>query len=574
MINYMQKILSCVILLLLPLCGRAQWRLLNDFDKSLDVDIRADVSLSSIYFLDLPGQPRIGFAGLDNIYTDSNQVWKTTDGGWTWYPVHAAYNANGPFIGMDVFNFAFKDSTTGWFANDWATGGCFTTTNAGETWSEVLTPIPFYECSFVYYHHATGLLFTTFDGTQPGLLSTDEGASWQEINLIPEGFSFSDDSTGIVLSQTNIYYTIDGGKTWKPSTYTTPTACIRPLAIKGTKTFFMVEGLGRVLRSDDGGVTWRQLSVLPPINQTLVFQSTALFGDFQGLYTQSSEGVFVSKDSGNTWQSLCGPVCVLSSTHVTSFFERDRKIYAGEDNDATQGRLWYLNIDSLNIFSSSLHPSQSAANGMSVLFQPQIDSTVGVDTAHFAIRYDTSLLLHSLQLPAGWNLLDSSSNGNILNVTIFDTSSMVDTPSVTLNFEPILTPSKNFGMVWLDSANLYGKWMNCDIYASSVAGPDSVQLNFVPECGDSLILAAMNDSLPFYIESIQPNPASSSIEINLSSSSSVTYTLFDALGCSILSNSNSASSFLLDISNVPSGIYYLRISSNTYVQSRSISIAR
>ena len=48
--------------------------------------------------------------------------------------------------------------------------------------------------------------------------------------------------------------------------------------------------------------------------------------------------------------------------------------------------------------------------------------------------------------------------------------------------------------------------LNCDCAVESIDGEDSVQINFTG-CGDSLILAAMNDSLPFYIESIQPNPA-------------------------------------------------------------------
>ncbi len=586
--NDMKKILICIMLLVLPLCGRTQWRLLNDFDKSLPIDTRTHVTLNSIYFLDLPGPPRIGFAGSSNNNIDSNQVWKTTDGGWTWYSVKAPYTHYSVFIGLNVEDFTFKDSSTGWLAHSWGVGGCDMTTDAGETWSVVPMPNITDDCCGIYYHHATNRLFASVE-EYPGLVSTNDGTSWQNMNndgtswqnmnLEFYGCAFSDDSTGILsLGYNAIDYTTDGGVTWSPSLIPVPASCVHPLAIKGTKTFFMVDYMGQVSRSDDGGIAWRPIAFLPPLNQTLGSQTTQLFGDFQNLYTQSGQGVFVSKDSGVTWQSLCGPINIQEAYGFGgAFFERDGRIYAGEDNDTSQGRLWYLNIDSLNIFASSLHPVQSVAsgNGMSVIFQPQIDSSVGVDTVHFAIRYDTSLLFKSLKLPAGWNLLDSSSNGNTLNVTIFDTSSTVDTPSITLNFEPILSPSKTSGMVWLDSANLYGKWMNCDIGASSVSGSDSVQLDF-NACGDSLILAALNDELPFSIESIVPNPAQDEITVGVAAVGDhnvITCEMYDALGRGQDVRSTSLpSAITLDVSNVPSGIYFLRVSSGGYVQSRCVVV--
>lgn len=239
----MKKILTIAVLMLLPICGRAQWRLLNDFDKRLNVDIRVGVSLGSIYFLDLPGPPRIGFAGLYEDGIDSNQVWKTTDGGWTWYPVRAAYPTYPPFVGLRVYDFTFKDSSTGWLANYWAEGGVDMTTDAGETWSLVPMPYVSNPCFAIYYHHATDRLFTSFAGDWPSTVTTDDGASWQSMNLYFGGCSFSDDSTGILLATDDpntsgtIYYTTNGGQTWIPSNSSVPDGCVHPLAIKGTKHF-------------------------------------------------------------------------------------------------------------------------------------------------------------------------------------------------------------------------------------------------------------------------------------------------------------------------------------------------
>src|ERR1017187_8370307 len=56
-----------------------------------------------VYFLGLPGPPRIGFAG------GHGMVYRTSDGGETWNTTIAD---NYEFRALD---FVFKDSLTGWF---------------------------------------------------------------------------------------------------------------------------------------------------------------------------------------------------------------------------------------------------------------------------------------------------------------------------------------------------------------------------------------------------------------------------------------------------------------------------
>jgi hypothetical protein len=161
-----------------------------------------------------------------------------------------------------------------------------------------------------------------------------------------------------------------------------------------------------------------------------------------------------------------------------------------------------------------------------------------------------------------------------LPIIIIGTNISFD-PSVpigTLNFETMLTDTIHTTLALTDAiANPSdGSYASCVLSLTSDSTPFQLDL----ACGDSTILVAWNSGQPFSIESIQPNPASSSIEINLLSSSSVTYTLFDALGRSILSNTALGQKIDIDVSSVSAGIYYLRVSFNGYVQSRSISIAR
>ncbi|HEY3875514.1 MAG TPA: T9SS type A sorting domain-containing protein, partial [Candidatus Kapabacteria bacterium] len=222
---------------------------------------------------------------------------------------------------------------------------------------------------------------------------------------------------------------------------------------------------------------------------------------------------------------------------------------------SSTGMVWRLNLDSLNLFTSTITHAVVVGTGnqRSVTFQPRPDGNAIADTVRFALRYDPSLLLDSISFPFGWNFLDSSSNENSLVVTIFDTSETVDTPAVTLYLQQFLTSTPTPGMVWLDSANLFGKWMNCDIYATSATASDSVQLDFTG-CGDSILLETLRGE-PFTF-SIVPNPAENEIRVEGAAVSALT--ISDPLGRvypAPLRTTGGEVAF--DISSLPPGVYFV-----------------
>ena len=85
-------------------------------------------------------------------------------------------------------------------------------------------------------------------------------------------------------------------------------------------------------------------------------------------------------------------------------------------------------------------------------------------------------------------------------------------------------------------------------------------------------------SAGFYIASISPNPAHSILTVDLmrGCSGSIEVSLFDVTGRRVLSGSHDASSGRVDLllSDLPSGVYVVRVSSGVISQTRNIVITR
>ena len=155
----------------------------------------------------------------------------------------------------------------------------------------------------------------------------------------------------------------------------------------------------------------------------------------------------------------------------------------------------------------------------------------------------------------------------------------------TLLFQTYLTKNDSTGIQLAHQQFFVSGSLPEDCIASmdTTSSPSNFSLELA--CGDSIILADWNSAPPFSIESIQPNPAGDEITVQLSGNVQPSIAMYDALGRSVPVPPTTpqpppiplrfiGGGVELNVSGVPSGIYYLRFSSEGYVQTRRISVER
>ncbi len=138
-----------------------------------------------------------------------------------------------------------------------------------------------------------------FVGTGTGKIfrSTNNGVQWQEVfsslSQISIG-ALSGNSTYLVAgtSSGQILRSLNNGTTWNPVNIGIPTRSIETILVDGQRIF--AGPRGSVIRSEDGGTTWRELGF------TAGQIATSLARQGNSLYIGAGNGVHYSNDNGTT----------------------------------------------------------------------------------------------------------------------------------------------------------------------------------------------------------------------------------------------------------------------------------
>ncbi len=258
-------------------------------------------------------------------------VYKTTDNGLTW---NAASSPNS----FPIFAVWFMDANTGFFAN--ALGKIYRTTNGATSWDTVpsgstqaIKSFSFPDANTGYASGSGGTIVKTVNGgiswsllssgTAQGLNSiyfldasngfaagaggtiiktVNGGSSWtplaKPIDSLPElGLSsivFTTSGNGYAAGNGGIIRTVDGGKTWKPIAGITP-RLYTSICFTDANIGYVVGQDGTMLKTKDGGATWNVL-----VTVTTEHLSAVYFTDSNTGFAIGSESLFLSTTDGKS----------------------------------------------------------------------------------------------------------------------------------------------------------------------------------------------------------------------------------------------------------------------------------
>ncbi len=220
-------------------------------------------------------------------------LYQTADGGLTWQPLLqltsvAAQNPVVHFIDAQVGMATIAD------------GPLLRTTDGGRTWQQMPAHMHINNNGLAMINRDT-VLMSSLDGM---FRSTDGGNTWTNTldtvldpQRAPERVSAR---AGVALAPTiwgPLYRSTDGGQTWSTGSY--PSIWPVSMAWASNTTVFILGSHGTLLRSDDAGLTWRQ--VLADTVPQQLFEAIRFSADGRMGVIVSTGTIYRSSDGGETW---------------------------------------------------------------------------------------------------------------------------------------------------------------------------------------------------------------------------------------------------------------------------------
>ncbi|MDO8549647.1 MAG: YCF48-related protein [Ignavibacteria bacterium] len=308
--------------------------------------INPNGQLLDVQFIDSVNIIAVG--GSDDFFGGENPtVIRSSDGGENWIEISSQFQRG-------ISSLSFIDTNNGLCAG--FSGGIYKTENAGSDWSKITTgTLPdFYDlCSIDSLEfYATGSDHVSF--TNILLYTNNGGINWYQKNipnfLNVRGIDFINSEYGIIVGDTLIYYTSDGGNIWNPS-YVSATTYLKDVIFIDDNKVLAIGGEGKILKSSDAGKSWF------PINsgvtgdlEIIVFKDS-----LNGLIIVNFGLLIKTTDGGETWQPINYN---FSGLNDGVFFGNNGIALAGQSGDifisTDDGTSWTIRTVSSPDYLSSI----------------------------------------------------------------------------------------------------------------------------------------------------------------------------------------------------------------------------
>ncbi|MGD0591782.1 MAG: T9SS type A sorting domain-containing protein [Bacteroidota bacterium] len=242
---------------------------------------------------------------------------------------------NGPYGGLVM---SFASDGTNIFAGT-NSGGVYLSTNNGQSWSAANSGLPIGELASITIN---GSMIFGASYNNGVYLSTNNGTSWSAVNsgLANRNVLCVAAKDSLILAGTDngIFLSHNNGSNWIPTGSLLPsTNAVGKLGFGGGKIFAGMEGSGDGYCSADTGKSWTKLN----LESHGIITCIVIHEPY--VYIGTSEGIFVSTDTGATWThktsinvySLAVKDSVIIGTSGMSIFKSTDYGYSWVENNTT-----------------------------------------------------------------------------------------------------------------------------------------------------------------------------------------------------------------------------------------------
>jgi hypothetical protein len=365
------------------------------------------------------------------------------------------------------------------------------------------------------------------------------------------------DSGGVVVST-------DNGATWSGIGTAQPVRTVTALAAAGSNILQAIDDGGAYL-STNNGASWT--TVTPASGSELYVYAFASMS--ANIYAGTYHGVYVSTDTGSTWKAIDSGMTPYS---INAFLVNGSNLFA-----ATSGHGVFLSTNS-GAFWTAVNTGLTSTYGY-------IDALGAINSNLFAGSYQTGIFL-STNNGSSWS---SVSTGLAKNISVYYPVLSLVTSGTTIFAAPYGTGvymSTNNGTSW-SAVNLGIKHMGVRALAVLggylFAGGDSSGVMRRPLSEFATSVEQTSAGLPAActLDQNYPNPfnPTTTIRYALPQRSQVKLTVFNALGqavCTLVNGTEEGGIHEVGFNgnNLASGVYFYRLQSEGFLQTRRLLLIR
>ena len=485
---------------------------------------------------------------------------------------------NGP-TGGNISSFAV--SGTNLFAG--TNSGVFLSTNNGTSWTSVSKGLTFTDVFALAVSGENLFAGTGISGGPDGdvFLSTNNGTSWTSVStglynkrVLALAVSGTNLFAGILAA--GVFLSTDNGASWAK---VLSTISVYALVASGTNIFAGTDG-GDVFLSTNNGTSW--------VNTLTGVRVRALAASGTNLFAGTWSGVFLSIDSGASWTQV--NAC-LANVYVNALAVSGDKLFAGTGVNEVPGGGVFLSTNngtSWTQVNAGLTVTRVLALAVSGenLFAGTYDSGVWRCAISDIIVPITLYSFSAVPLSQNgyvmieWKTMSETNNYGF--VVEKDTTRVLQVfAAIPGSFTPGQgTTLKAHTYTFVDNNVTQGKWA----YRLKQIDLDGAVHVFEPKMVDFTTTEAGNDPALPTVSALQqnyPNPfnPSTTIRYGLPNKSAVRLSVFNTLGqnVSTLVNGEQEAGYhevKFDAAGLSSGVYFYRLESGAYVQTRKLLLIR